>query len=500
MHLIHSIIAVDHTIQQADEIKKIKHLLSLLPHLLFCFEKIQYYYKLTENPGVTAVFFNEVGPTYSTVEFFTMIAGSLIRACIGENTKYGTNTLFIQEAKKISIELPHKKEFTNLYDLLKKIQEWRGKIAHVEAEAPGSGNQQYYYEAFSVQGLNRKYYDYVTACKDHILKIMVRFERFINNNGRRLELDKNLYEISKVKEIDSLSTLPLILFNKQPIFSKKIYVDITASMESDELRTAIGLEIQATYPDRSVVEILPISPDGNCMYNTIIQGIQRLPLNYNGDRGITLEELRREVAARIIKAPEEATAVSDSFQGYVELLELQLQASVIDQDFAGFSGRMLDNLMSLRGLSDEDILNGIREYSLVDQYIEMIEENQAWGGNVELGIMSRILDVQFVIHRRDAAAPHIENHTGRENAYAIHMDYTGDHYNLILSNSHLFIENNIFQETPIQPFNNLYLEQNALYLESAEYPLYTDNTEDSSNLVILMGLILLIHKCDDIYF
>jgi hypothetical protein len=56
---------------------------------------------------------------------------------------------------------------------------------------------------------------------------------------------------------------------------------------------------------------------------------------------------------------------------------------------------MLDILMSLRGLRDEDILNGIRDHSLVDRYIEMIEENRAWGGNVELGIMSRILDVQF---------------------------------------------------------------------------------------------------------
>lgn len=484
--LMNDIFAIDVELQNQTKPTEIANILPLLQHLLFCFEKIQHYYRLTENPGITAVFFNEVGPTYSTVEFFAMIAGSLIRACFDQSE------LFVQEARKIPIHLPKKLESTDLYKLLSKIQEWRGKIAHVEAEAPENGNQQFYYEAFSVGGLNGKYNDYASVCKPLIQKFMT----YLNDYKDPFALDA----ISSITQADDLEMWPLVLFNQQPIVSSKIYMEITPTLEVDELRTSITYEMQAAYPDQEIIEILPILPDGNCMYNTIIQGIRRLPLGYNGNREITLAELRKKVAEKIKNAPKEATGNNDSFQDYVEVLELQLQANVIDQDFAGFSGRILDNLMSLRGLSDEAVLSGIRERSIVSQYIEMIEQNQAWGGNVELGIMSRILDVQFIIHRRGAAASHIENHTGREDAYAIHMDYTGDHYNLILSNIPLFIENNTLQERPMQSFNDMYLEQNALHLEFKEYPFYSDDIENSSTLMILMGLILLMHKCDDIYF
>ena len=61
--------------------------------------KGKYYQPQLSNPNPSMVINNEVGPTAVTVEFFIMIAGSLIRACIGEKTKYGTNKLFIDKTK-----------------------------------------------------------------------------------------------------------------------------------------------------------------------------------------------------------------------------------------------------------------------------------------------------------------------------------------------------------------------------------------------------------------
>lgn len=63
----------------------------------------------------------------------------------------------------------------------------------------------------------------------------------------------------------------------------------------------------------------------------------------------------------------------------------------------------------------------------------MIRENGAWGGSVELGIMSEILEVQLVVHRRGGTIDPPINNTGNVAAPTVDLDYNGGHYNLILN-------------------------------------------------------------------
>ena len=63
----------------------------------------------------------------------------------------------------------------------------------------------------------------------------------------------------------------------------------------------------------------------------------------------------------------------------------------------------------------------------------MIQSRAAWGGAVELGIMSEILEVQLVVHRRGGTIDPPINNTGNVAAPTLDLDYNGGHYNLILN-------------------------------------------------------------------
>ena len=71
----------------------------------------------------------------SVQEFHLMVAGSLIRNLVDEKESGTRNRTFIDDAA--SIELAFNRQPCSLYNLLKKLQVLRGKIAHVDADAPG---------------------------------------------------------------------------------------------------------------------------------------------------------------------------------------------------------------------------------------------------------------------------------------------------------------------------------------------------------------------------
>ena len=181
------------------------------------------------------------------------------------------------------------------------------------------------------------------------------------------------------------------------------------------------------------VEIDPMTPDGNCMYNAIRTGLAQIPEEaYLGNRDITLHQLRAEVANEI----------EGNFQLYLEDLETQLLANIIEGDVVGFNtqvGNIIFTLNNLyltllhdgytEGQAQETIAAQIEEEHLAELYRDMIRENGAWGGNVELRIMAEMLGVQIHVHRRDGQyAPLINENPDLP---IIHLDYDGGHYNLI---------------------------------------------------------------------
>jgi hypothetical protein len=203
--------------------------------------------------------------------------------------------------------------------------------------------------------------------------------------------------------------------------------------EWDEFAGAMKLtSVKGSQYTRDAVDIFPIREDGNCMYNAIRNGLSRLPEAYTGNREVTLNDLRAEVADEI----------EGNFQFYVEDLEAQLLANIIEGDVVGFNTQVGNIIFTLNNLyltllhdgytvgqAQEAIANQIEQENLAELYRHMIRENGAWGGNVELGIVAERLGVQIHVHRRDGQyAPLInENH----DLPIIHLDYNGGHYNLI---------------------------------------------------------------------
>lgn len=179
--------------------------------------------------------------------------------------------------------------------------------------------------------------------------------------------------------------------------------------------------------------ILFIPPDGNCMYNSIIEGYRRL----GRDNTPNLETLRERVYDRI------TTSTGEEHNEYINAIEQQL-INLIDsfprtaknlEDLAGFNLQIYNTIRPYFLLYDSGIpvLDSMRQNGAVDQYIETILINGNWGSDVELFVMSRVLDIEIIIH--GPGSPIVINNAENEHPPSIHLSFTEDHYNLITHHS-----------------------------------------------------------------
>lgn len=126
--IVSSILLVDYIAQKAFDLHVLMHAKdTILPRLLFSLEKINYYYNLSKNPSPMMAFTNSVNPTYSSLEFFAVVAGSLIRA-------YNCNTILSELGKQSKDTLD---TLAPLSHIMEKLQEIRGLIAHMYLPKPG---------------------------------------------------------------------------------------------------------------------------------------------------------------------------------------------------------------------------------------------------------------------------------------------------------------------------------------------------------------------------
>jgi hypothetical protein len=186
-------------------------------------------------------------------------------------------------------------------------------------------------------------------------------------------------------------------------------------------------------------QILFIPPDGNCMYNSVLEGYRRLGRDDTPD----LSTLREMVYDRIINS------TGGEHNEYTHAIEQQLINLIANFPIT------IENLEDLAGLNLEiyniikpyillynsgtPVLDSMRQNGAVNQYIETILTSGNWGRDVELSVMSRVLDIEIIIH--GPGAPIIVNNAENEHAPSIHLSFTGNHYNLIIHhamNTHLF--------------------------------------------------------------
>jgi len=240
-----------------------------------------------------------------------------------------------------------------------------------------------------------------------------------------------------LKEIITMKYITPLLHERLDTLGNLLsYVGVT-----DTLVTTMSDSSSATFTASSSIGyigpglgIMAIDMDGNCMFNSLLAAVRRLT-SYEGNRHRTLEELRKEIAEEI----EQNQAL------YFEALEVQIFENIRDGDFAGFQGVFRTIIQELhftrenaraRGenlvIVDDNIRELIATGGIVGDYINMIQHNAAWGGNVELGILSRIMGVQIIVHRRNGNIDPPINNTGNLNALEVHLDYNGGHYNLII--------------------------------------------------------------------
>lgn len=181
--------------------------------------------------------------------------------------------------------------------------------------------------------------------------------------------------------------------------------------------------------DSSEEHILFIRPDGNCMYNAIIEGYRRL----GSDNVPDLETLREWVHSRVTYSR------GEEHEAYIRDLEIQLvnliatfpRSSYNLEDIAGFNLEIYNIIRPYITLYDSDInvLDSIRRDRAVEQYTKTILNDGNWGRNVELWAMSRVLGIEIVVHTPDFTTR--INNTGNEHPPSIHLRLAGNHYDLI---------------------------------------------------------------------
>jgi hypothetical protein len=172
------------------------------------------------------------------------------------------------------------------------------------------------------------------------------------------------------------------------------------------------------------------------MFNSILEGLTRIASNTMPLwlRSCSAQTLRRKVADYI----EANTGL------YFDEIAGQISQNIRDDELIGYPDELFQEMNSLSirrkiayatGVGIDKAEEDIIKYGhggAVGTYIRLLGlRSSLWGGPVELGVISKLLEVQIQVHRRDGEIYHINN-TENSDAPKIHLDYTGTHYNLLL--------------------------------------------------------------------
>lgn len=199
-------------------------------------------------------------------------------------------------------------------------------------------------------------------------------------------------------------------------------IAITNFSFSDHVHRAVSSNIQQLVENNEITIkpiIEQIAPDHDCMYNAILRGYHQI----YPQTDIAMEVLRNGVSLYLGNADMD------------ELIVSQLLNNVLISDLAGLPESIAIQLAGLidlhaQGIEDANIADLIREYNLPALYREAVAIRGTWGDNIELGIISELLNVIIMIHNPNGTRITINN-AQTANPQIIELEYNGAHYNVI---------------------------------------------------------------------
>lgn len=319
---IQEIIAVETVARKALATQHSKFTVKLLPRLIYAIERALKYKDEIVSSSPIAYQMNLLMPFRCTFEFFTMIAGSIVRACIGEGTKYGKNSVFIQRAESCVIERDHQesnlllKNDSTLYNLLRTIQKWRGEIAHIGKSRSGYFDRidmNFYWKAPRV----------LEQCLAPLKKLLGEYRKETNVKLRPKSPASVLSTTQLPPRVETIETYMLdrdVLDN--PLTPLIVYDDLIDDMTSvaqinrsiliserqqklerdliraKAIRNAVKKEIvkrDRTDPVITKLKHIQTISDGNCAFNAVALGLLFPKLKAN-DLFTDNEEFRRVFA------------------------------------------------------------------------------------------------------------------------------------------------------------------------------------------------------------
>lgn len=192
------------------------------------------------------------------------------------------------------------------------------------------------------------------------------------------------------------------------------------------------------------INIIETAPDGDCMFNAIREGLNRVNNSVlpEWSRNANTNTLRTRIAEEL----------NSNIDTYYSSISSQILASIRNGEVEGFPEEMANRMYGLYLRSQT--VNGTELAQVEREIIQFAEDSildyinalglpcELWGGNIELGVLSRELGIQFMIVYRSGDLVFINN-TGNQNAPRIDLDFDGSHYNYINTDN---LEPIVYQE------------------------------------------------------
>ena len=187
-------------------------------------------------------------------------------------------------------------------------------------------------------------------------------------------------------------------------------------------------------PSRSKTDITGEAPfldidvpgDGACLFHAIALGLQ-----LNEDAKLSFRDLRNVAASHLGHNRELHT---ESIKAQITTLFYQNRELPHDDprknQFPGIPGAFKTKLINAvqEGLEAEQ--NYANSAEGVNDYINHMFDLTAWGGEIELGVLAELLQLQFLIYNgKEAIKPH-HPFIGSPKAPKVHLLFDGDHYGL----------------------------------------------------------------------
>ena len=171
---------------------------------------------------------------------------------------------------------------------------------------------------------------------------------------------------------------------------------------------------------------IDVPGDGACLFHAIALGLQ---LNENAK--LSSRDLRNAAASHLEHNRELHT---ESIKAQITTLFYQNRELPHDDprknQFPGIPGAFKTKLINAvqKGLEAEQ--NYANSAEGVNDYINHMFDLTAWGGEIELGVLAELLQLQFLIYNgKEAIKPH-HPFIGSPKAPKVHLLFDGDHYGL----------------------------------------------------------------------